>query len=38
MSHGALNMFTVRLAFELKDDGIAVNSVNRPKGAGDAHL
>jgi NAD(P)-dependent dehydrogenase (short-subunit alcohol dehydrogenase family) len=24
----ALNMFTVQLAFELKDQGIAVNSVN----------
>src|SRR5262249_3765306 len=27
-SKAALNMFTVQLAFELRDDGIAVNSVN----------
>jgi len=27
-SKAALNMFTVQLAFELKDEGIAVNSVN----------
>jgi NAD(P)-dependent dehydrogenase (short-subunit alcohol dehydrogenase family) len=27
-SKAALNMFTVQLAFELKDQGIAVNSVN----------